>query len=85
MPLHGGIRPSNQNTDPAPAEGALGFRFNWDTALVFKRLVLMVRLPLVSAAPDGALTSCTTSMNTTPSWVTRGRTFRIVPVSRYCT
>ncbi|MNM59976.1 hypothetical protein D3C81_712430 [compost metagenome] len=31
------------------------------------------------------LTSCTTSMNTMPSRVTRGRTFRITPVSMYCT
>ena len=30
-----GIRPTTQNTDPAPVEGALPFRFNWDTALVF--------------------------------------------------
>ena len=29
------IRPGNQNTSPAPAEGALPFRFNWDTPIVF--------------------------------------------------
>ncbi|HUR21438.1 MAG TPA: hypothetical protein VMZ90_11555, partial [Vicinamibacterales bacterium] len=30
-----GIRPTFQNTEPGAAEGALPFRFNWDTALVF--------------------------------------------------
>ena len=33
----------------------------------------------------GVLTSCTISRNTMPSLVTRGRTFRITPVSMYCT
>ena len=30
-----GIRPTFQNTNPAPAEGALPFRFNWDTPMIF--------------------------------------------------
>ncbi|NQW02563.1 MAG: hypothetical protein HQ485_00885 [Acidobacteria bacterium] len=30
-----GIRPSFTNTDPPAADGALPFRFNWDTPLVF--------------------------------------------------
>ena len=30
-----GIRPTFQNTDPPAAEGALPFRFNWDTPMVF--------------------------------------------------
>ena len=29
------IRPNFQNTSPAPAEGALPFRWNWDTPMVF--------------------------------------------------
>jgi photosystem II stability/assembly factor-like uncharacterized protein len=29
------IRPNFQNTSPAPAEGALPFRWNWDTPIVF--------------------------------------------------
>jgi len=29
------IRPNFQNTNPAPAEGALPFRWNWDTPIVF--------------------------------------------------
>src|SRR5690606_35574739 len=39
---------------------------------------------LAGTAP-GELTSCTMSRNTMPSRVTRGRTLRITPVSRYCT
>lgn len=30
-----GIRPTFANTDPPPADGALPFRFNWDTPLIF--------------------------------------------------
>src|SRR5690606_40826705 len=55
------------------------------TALVFRRLVLMRTLPLSSGSPCGLLTSWTMSRNTVPSRVTRGRTLRMVPVSRYCT
>jgi photosystem II stability/assembly factor-like uncharacterized protein len=31
------IRPNFQNTSPAPAEGALPFRWNWDTPMVFSQ------------------------------------------------
>ena len=55
------------------------------TALVLTLLVSMRTLPLPSALPIGLLTSCTMSMNTMPSRVIRGRTLRMMPVSRYCT
>jgi len=45
----------------------------------------MRTLPLLSAVVPGELTSCTRSRNTMPSRVIRGRTLRMMPVSRYWT
>lgn len=38
-----------------------------------------------AGSEPGVLTSCTMSKNTIPSLVTRGRTFKMTPVSMYCT
>ncbi len=68
------IRPASITVSPACT-----------AASVWKLRVLMRTLPLRSGIVPGVLTSCTISRNTMPSRVMRGRTFRVMPVARYCT